>query len=548
VPPLLAVLSPSTLPSKLVAESLRAVNTVAESIWSDIRATESQMAVSLANQLYSKPTVDYLAEILSQQTNSLDVDHQFVLTLQIIDHTLWLPHHQSAVVKAGILDILGAKMAAHFTSTLGEPNPFLPPPPPPGSLADLLNAVTAIIQNSLYHSVRLLYTKEFFRLFAPADRTRPFIDTLNTPTTAFDVLLPKLQAVQARSDHSSSKVFPPLAALAQPSDFSRLPDFNSHTAISSRTINADDFGSPILAWLVYLARSTEPLERLAAVWLLTHLIHASDRSLFDAWQDTSRNRDRTLAMLIAPLVVKMVDEAQPKPGKDIRPQDVEAMQKMQEKAPEALALLLEDRMGLQRVAVDAKAPKLLGQILKKSFDPITDSHKPLWSPHPNSSSYIDPSAEPASSILGPPTLSANAVHRYKVRSAALRALAAIGQKDDTNRKLIIENGVVQCIVDSLAPWPDGPVTSSTSDVQGNPPFVVVSACKVATALSRSVSVLRTSLIDGGIAKPIFALLKHPDLQVQLAATDVVTNLILQFSPMREVGTTRPDEKLYQSPC
>jgi hypothetical protein len=52
-------------------------------------------------------------------------------------------------------------------------------------------------------------------------------------------------------------------------------------------------------------------------------------------------------------------------------------------------------------------------------------------------------------------------------------------------------------------------------------------------MSRSVSVLRTSLIDGGIAKPLIALLDHPSLDVQVAATDVCCNLLPDFSPMRE---------------
>ena len=52
-------------------------------------------------------------------------------------------------------------------------------------------------------------------------------------------------------------------------------------------------------------------------------------------------------------------------------------------------------------------------------------------------------------------------------------------------------------------------------------------------MSRSVSLLRTSLIDAGIAKPVFDILKHTDPRVQIAATDVCCNLLLDFSPMRD---------------
>jgi hypothetical protein len=129
------------------------------------------------------------------------------------------------------------------------------------------------------------------------------------------------------------------------------------------------------------------------------------------------------------------------------------------------------------------------------------------------------------------------------RAAALKALAAIAQKEDTHRKSIIENGVVPCVADSLVPYPDGPLNamhptptgiSPEGQKDGNPNFVIVEACKLATALSRSVSILRTSLIDGGIARPVFTLLRSSDKVVREAATDTVTNLVLHFSPMREV--------------
>ncbi|KAG9733773.1 ARM repeat-containing protein, partial [Aureobasidium melanogenum] len=59
------------------------------------------------------------------------------------------------------------------------------------------------------------------------------------------------------------------------------------------------------------------------------------------------------------------------------------------------------------------------------------------------------------------------------------------------------------------------------------------ACHAATALSRSVSLLRTALIDAGITKPVYNLLTFPDLEVQIAATNVTCNLVLEFSPMRQ---------------
>jgi armadillo repeat-containing protein 8 len=127
------------------------------------------------------------------------------------------------------------------------------------------------------------------------------------------------------------------------------------------------------------------------------------------------------------------------------------------------------------------------------------------------------------------------------RSSALRAITAIAQKEDTVRKLIIEASIVQYIFDSLKPLPDSPIDAlfspneTSTDLEGNPTRVLVAACTAVTALARSVSILRTSLIDLKIAKPIFDLLRHPNLRVKQASTDTMINLLLPFSPVRTVS-------------
>lgn len=67
----------------------------------------------------------------------------------------------------------------------------------------------------------------------------------------------------------------------------------------------------------------------------------------------------------------------------------------------------------------------------------------------------------------------------------------------------------------------------------NPVEVLIAACGAVRALSRSVSVLRTTLIDNGVAEPVFQLLQHPEIEVQIAATATVCNLLTDVSPMRE---------------
>ncbi|MGF1973958.1 hypothetical protein, partial [Staphylococcus aureus] len=70
----------------------------------------------------------------------------------------------------------------------------------------------------------------------------------------------------------------------------------------------------------------------------------------------------------------------------------------------------------------------------------------------------------------------------------------------------------------------------------NPPSVLETACYVIRVLSRSVGILRTTLVDHGVSVYVFRLLRHADLKVQIAATATICNLVPNFSPMREVST------------
>jgi hypothetical protein len=160
-----------------------------------------------------------------------------------------------------------------------------------------------------------------------------------------------------------------------------------------------------------------------------------------------------------------------------------------------------------------------------------------------------------STVLGPPTPSTELSNILYARESIMIALASLSEKeDDSPRKDIIKKGVVRFIVDALTPYPELPKTEPASFLgtqlerassqavdcvdpqQGNPIFVLVAALSLLMTLSRSTHVLRTSLIDGGVAKPVFKLLNHENLLVKRAATDVITNLILHFSPIRDVRT------------
>lgn len=568
--PLLAHLALATYPARVVVEALRATYAIAEALATDIMSpVETSPMVRVCWDLYGAKTVENFKEILAQRETGLSVDEQLTLSMKIIRLTLWTPalgealsrQNSAMLVKTGVLDLLASRLAS-LVAKMGQQVPehvdpaveaTMLPPPPETSLRHLLEALSCITRYSAYRSLRLLYSTNMLAVFpmasAPTQQTYDdlsFADQKNPSTITsnpLDTLLPRLQAVQSKNEHSFSKAFPALQSFVTPSELSRMPTFpDGQTAISSRMISsADEFGSPLIAWLLLVARNSLDLKRLAALDLLTHLYSALDHKVIDSWAESPRNRDRTLAFLVVPLLVRIIESSNStSKASQIDPMslsssDISRNQQIKEYAPEILGILVNDCPALQKAAVDAHAIKLLCQMLKKSFDPVSTNRKVMWSP-------VGYEAAPELECdktcnLGPASLAPEAVHVLKCRASALKALSAIAQKEDLYRKAVIEQGIMTCLVDSLVPYQDPRTDAMETEKEkdGNPNFVAVEACILATALSRSVSNLRTSLIDGGIARPIFELMKSGNAEVRAAATDTVTNLLLRFSPMREVS-------------
>jgi hypothetical protein len=289
---------------------------------------------------------------------------------------------------------------------------------------------------------------------------------------------------------------------------------------------------------MYVARRGEGRERLSACWLLALLKKFSER-----WplNDPSKaTRERHFSYLIIPLVEKMIEESSPtseqmKKANSLGPATRDEMRFVLERSPLVLAELVASNKPLQ-AALHARTLPTLIQILKKSFDVHATSSKPLWQPRSSSNEVKDPMIDPASSTLGKSGLSADVLHAFKYRESVLLALAAIAGDQDSMRKTVIEMGAATHIIEALVPYTESNEQSESSSAKdGNPDPVLIAACKVTRSLSRSVSVLRTSLIDHGVAQPIFELLTHPHVKVQIAATEVITNLVLDVSPMRNVS-------------
>ncbi|KAF2118874.1 armadillo-type protein [Lophiotrema nucula] len=556
--PLLDALSPLETPSKLIVATLRTLNQIADAIahekpWTD--SADGPLRSSLSNtvveQLYTKQVMQSLAEILAQKSRSSAVHQQISLTTKLIAKTCRTDGQKRQLLDAHILDLLAQKLAsiasldAHAITP--EPRKAVHDELPLIYLHDVLEAIAVIIQDSQYNTARFLYSEPIAQLFASSkDTATASFDAYNTSPPQppqWDRLIPRLQTIQSKSD-AYGKAWPALGSYSSTGageSYTRLPSVDSLQP-SSRTVITDESEHPLYIWLMFVARRGEGKERLSACWLLALLKKFSEKwPLHDPSKTT---RERHFSYLVIPLVVKMIDESNPMSEKakqaSQHPQTKEEHRFILERAPLVLAELVAGNKTLQNAAVDARILPVLVQILKKSFDPISTSSKPLWQPRPASPGIRDPMIDPASSNLGRAGLSADVLHAFRYREGALLALAALADTQDGLRKLVIETGATQYIIDSLLPYSDSPsdpssslqAAGSTTPKDGNPVSVLIAACNVARSLSRSISVLRTSLIDHGIAKPSFDLLTHPNVKVQIAATDVITNLVLEVSPMR----------------
>jgi hypothetical protein len=552
LPPLLEALRPSETPSKLVTTTLKTLNQIVDAVnqekpWLDTSdsSSRSSLAFAVNEAIYTRPVIDSLAEILAQPAGTMKANQQIDSTIRLIMKTCVEDNQKKMLVDAGVLDLLADKLAA--VAAMDDRIPATEwkqsnrEQLPRACLPDILEAISVIIRDSHFYTARFLYSHAIQQLFGwPKDRTAvaPEGDT-TAQAASWDKLIPRVQTMASKSD-PYIKQWPALGAYASVSgDSYRLPSMESLQQSSSRSVITDESESPLFIWLIYVARRGEGRERLAACWMLALLKKFGERWPLNDPSKTSR--ERHFSYLIIPLVEKMIEDSSPtseqaKRANTLSPAARDELRFVLERSPVVLAELVAGNKSLQMAAVHARTLPTLIQILKKSFDVPATSSKPLWQPRSSSREVKDPNIDPVSSTLGRPGLSADLLHAFRYRESVLLALAAIAGDQDALRKMVIEMGAATHIIEALVPYRESKEQgASSSEKDGNPDSVLIAACKVTRSLSRSVSVLRTSLIDHGVAQPIFELLTHPNVKVQIAATEVITNLVLDVSPMRTVS-------------
>ncbi|KAL8810760.1 MAG: hypothetical protein Q9223_002140 [Gallowayella weberi] len=541
--------------AKVVLAALRTLNTIADASTLESLDADDQNQ-GLVHSLYTDDHLPSIVQLLSQASSSHLVQHQISLTAALIASTCQDESQRGLLVQAGVLEALAAQLSTFIGTTdhvscsargiyRSSAYPEVPSATAQSCLAPVLAAIGTIVDSSRPKITSLLSTPALTNVLSrfEADIAIPQEEnpnhwphhTVKPSATRLDYLLPQLPAFSIRRSLPDTSHHPPISSSVNPA---KQP--SSARALNHAYDSVDGQGvalpqeeeNPLVAWLIYIARAESGVTRLMAAWLI---------GLFYGAGIIDKRRDVSFAMLLVPLLVRMLHE-----DAKSTPSGSNAVPKRLVQAPAVLAMLTLDSLELQRAAVDAGAIRKLAKLLKESYDPLpAESATSQWTAEPDMDITLDNGQ--TNTCIRDFSRQAIAYQMLQLRESVLKALASLASLSDDYRKTIIEDGVVPFVIESLKPKlkpsfleDDQPDKANGDDTESpphlvNPSGVIVAACATARALTRSVSTLRTSVMDAGLAAPLFVLLGHSDVRVQIAATEVVSNIALEFSPMREVS-------------
>ena len=487
--------------------------------------------------------------IFSQAIEPATVHSQSSLVCRLIQRTISCCEHQNAFCAAGLLDCIAAYIASYYVhrhTKSSEPlslHPLtLPSPPPHKFLPDLLGAINAIVEGSRYRVGRLLLSPWLEKIFRFYHSQVPLEPKLHQQSVfaLYDVnpaqlSIPWIHNGVQKPESSFTKAFPALGA---------QPNIKSGTFIdfadseTTHPASAAGLDTTLTSWLVHLMRTDKSLIRVRAARLLGSIART---------EHVSRAKSHTLAFLAVPLLLDVMKSTTPVVMSSVVDPLHDTQSKALIEAPIALSLLIEESSTISstvlKAACEAGIIKETCQYLKRTFDAV-DSRAPMWSDQAGAILMEDD--KPSTQVLGQCGVSIKIAYLFQCRRSGLILLQSIAGNrsgEDRYRRHLVDNGAVQCIVDSLVPFNK----SSASALQsrggkekldssvGNPIHVLLAACKASTAISRSIYLLRTSLIDAGVSKPAYRLVQHPHAEVQIASLAVMCNLLVDCSPMRQVS-------------
>lgn len=506
--------------SKLSLSILKCLNALADNL---PPSTPGQWIKDkrLSTLLYSRNYVLTFRTILFN-SNSTTISQQCCdLIIRLLCKTCTKEWEKRALIEVDILEILSTRLATFIISegliisNFDSLDSNLLNSIEDIHLSPILEAINILIEGSKDRAYKFLTNETISKVlpiskddFSPSDiRQTPWGGSYLSGTAVprsnhnpFEQLLPTIPITEKENESN----FPPLGSIGTISKrrSSFHPISEKSTKFSEPIEDIEE--SSIIPWLLYIAREFYGRRRLLSIKLLVTLYKL---------QLIRKSRSQTFTALLIPILVRMLDEKSISNCIDL---DYTKL------VPSILANLIIDNSEMQKVAVDAKAIPKLSIALKSTFEITSGKKLTTWKPFKD----VEKSNNDKLGFDGP-TIQMRQNMLY--REGILQALASIAPFNDDYRKEICDQGILNQIMSSLEPFCNDDITLST----GNSSSTILAACGTVRALTRSVTALRTKLVDADVAKPIIKLLNHRDPEVRIAATKVLANLAMEFSPMKE---------------
>ncbi|KAJ6439545.1 LOW QUALITY PROTEIN: armadillo repeat protein [Purpureocillium lavendulum] len=563
VPAILANICPLSNPPQLVVAALKALTDIANA--AALAPPSSPLNTSsLADTVFVPQHFEALNLMLSISSPKHILQSQVSIASGLVSRLCRDEKHQHALSTSGVLDSLATQLA-RFAVRDGLVIPgaeehayadglyevFPEPASANAKIGPILEAIAAILGNSKYRAKRLVASPSLMAVFPTVK-----VDTVDSygqqpALTAMDYILPSMPFTGARNQSGAQSSLPtPDRSDSRTSSRASLSRFSSaavwdsprnQSSGNSSEAAVEDIESPLIPWLIHLTRTLTEYDRLMAAALIA--------ALFKAGLGRKVTRETSIGFLVVPIIVGMI-ERNDKDGTDSEAPVNATQQLILENAPAVLARLITDSEFLQKAAYDCDAVKVLTKLLRRAYQPVPETDQPkYWSPQ--SDTGMDVEGTQAAARLGDKGQNPLLAHRMRLREASLKAIGALAAGKEDYRKAFVAEEFVPYVVESLCEYPRKPKQakdrskdkpSADSGRKGpsaaygtNPVSVITAACHVVRMLARSVSVLRTSLVDFGVALPIFQFMTHRDVNVQIAATATVINLVVEVSPVREVS-------------
>lgn len=579
---ILSNIPPSDNPPRVVVAALRATVNIAEASTLAPPTSATDIA-DLAGVAFVPVLLDAFRDILTSTPINHTIQTQKNLAAKLIGLLCREERSRVDLTNHGILDALATNLAAvvvargfvvpgaeAIAQSEGVLDLIPGPAAPNTDVTAILEALSAILADSRWRASVLVGAPALVAVFphpGSPRRSKGMKACVNSLEVAglssiaskdlgaLDCFLPVVPEYQAKGTTMPSY---PLVGSPPPRDylaFSKAPSTKYFaSSFSLDTAQADTGGanaegvveeteSPLIPWLLYTIRSTEGMERVMAASVLTSLHRAGL---------ANKSREAYMGHLIVPILLQALEDIGITCGAASEATFVDAKTATKwsiiERCLAILARLIVDSEFLQKCAFECDGVKIVSAYLKSAYEPLASKSSKAWSPSAGRENTGEREIGLPTSRLGPGGQLPLQVHRTRVRENALKAIAGLAASKDDYRKALVEQDLVPFIVESLSPNPSNPKNkdrpkspkSVTVDGDGydsaygvNPITVIVAACHALRMLARSVSILRTTLEDNAVATPAFRLLRHPDIDIQIAASALMCNLVTDVAPMRE---------------